>query len=121
LLRVRRRRAEASGAGAASARGIRARVGIREGLVSNVLNPNTALFYLALLPQFAVFPGRVLTDSLILAGVHFVISFGWLALLSVLVDRAQRLLARPRVWQALDLVAGSTLVAFGLRIALARR
>jgi threonine/homoserine/homoserine lactone efflux protein len=56
-----------------------------------------------------------------LAGVHFVIAFCWLALLSALVDRAQRLLLRPRVWQAIDLVAGSALVAFGLRIWFARR
>ena len=116
---VRRRRAEAFGVG--GARGIRTRVGIREGLFSNLLNPNTALFYLALLPQFAVFPERVLTDSMTLAGVHFVIAFCWLALLSALVDRAQRLLLRPRVWQAIDLVAGSALVAFGLRIWFARR
>ena len=52
-----------------------------QGFLSNTLNPKTATFYLALLPQFAVFPERVLLDSLTLGGLHFVISRerGWRA------------------------------------------
>lgn len=121
LLRSRRRATE-GGSRADPARGaIRAGVAIRQGFLSNVLNPNTALFYLAILPQFAVFPERIVVDSLTLAGVHFVISFAWLTLASAFVSRARSLLARPRVWQALDLLLGSALLGFGVRLALARR
>ena len=87
----------------------------------NALNPRTAAFYLALLPQFAVFPETVLADSLALAGVHFAIAFGWLTLLSWAVDRSRELLQRPRVSRAGHMIAGAALLDFGFRLALARR
>ena len=99
----------------------RARPAFVQGLLSNVLNPKTATFYLALLPQFAVFPERVLADSLALGGVHFAISFAWLTLLSALVERSRRWLARAWLPRALDGVAGVAFLGFGLRLALSRR
>ena len=92
-----------------------------QGFLSNALNPKTATFYLALLPQFAVFPERVLRDSLTLGGVHFVISFAWLALLSALVGRGRRLLAQPSVSRTVDAAAGVAFLGFGLRLALSKR
>ena len=99
----------------------RARPNVVQGFLSNALNPKTATFYLALLPQFAVFPERVLIDSLTLGGVHFVISFAWLVLLSALAERARHLLARPETSRVLDAVAGTVFLGFGLRLALAER
>jgi threonine/homoserine/homoserine lactone efflux protein len=106
-----------------STEAIPARTGppVVQGFLSNVLNPKTATFYLALLPQFAVFPEHVLRDSLTLGGVHFVISFAWLALLSALADRGRRWLARAAVTRALDAVAGLAFLGFGLRLALSKR
>ena len=57
LLRARRPRAATPAQGAASPR-----PDFVQGFLSNALNPGTATFYLALLPQFAVFPERVLVD-----------------------------------------------------------
>jgi threonine/homoserine/homoserine lactone efflux protein len=101
--------------------GGRARPAFVQGLLSNVLNPKTATFYLALLPQFAVDRERVLADSLLLGGVHFLISFVWLSLLSALVERSRRWLARPWAARALDGAAGLAFLGFGLRLALSRR
>jgi threonine/homoserine/homoserine lactone efflux protein len=92
-----------------------------QGFLSNALNPKAATFYLALLPQFAVVPERVLVDSLTLGAVHFGISFAWLALLSALVERSRRLLARPGLARAADALAGVAFLGFGLRLALAKR
>jgi threonine/homoserine/homoserine lactone efflux protein len=119
LLRLRRPSAEESEIAVRHA--LPAATALRQGFLSNVLNPKTATFYLALLPQFAVFPERVLADSLALAGIHFVVSFAWLALLSALVERSRRLLARAWLSRAVDLVAGTAMLAFGIRLALARR
>lgn len=116
LLRLRR-----APAGAAPARESRARSAAVQGFLSNALNPKTATFYLALLPQFAVVPDRVLIDSLTLGGIHFVISFAWLALLSALVERSRRLIARAWVPRAADALAGVAFLGFGLRLALAER
>ena len=92
-----------------------------QGFLSNALNANAIIFYLAVLPQFAVVRERVLIDSLALGGIHFVISFLWLAVLSALVERSRQLLARPWVLRAVDAVAGVAFLGFGLRLALARR
>lgn len=116
LLRARRLRAVTLAAAPSSAR-----PDYVQGFLSNALNPNTATFYLALLPQFAVFPERVLVDSLTLAGVHFAISFLWLTLLSALAERGRRLFARPRITRALDAVAGLAFLGFAIRLALSHR
>jgi threonine/homoserine/homoserine lactone efflux protein len=99
----------------------RARPNLVQGFFSNALNPKTATFYLALLPQFAVVPGRVLIDSLTLGGVHFMIAFVWLALLSALAERSRPLFARPWTSHVLNAVAGAVFLGFGLRLALAER
>jgi threonine/homoserine/homoserine lactone efflux protein len=98
-----------------------ARTALRQGFLSNALNPKTATFYLALLPQFAVSPASALADSLTLAGVHFAISFAWLTLLSAAVERGRALLSSRRASRALDLAAGTALLGFGVGLALARR
>jgi threonine/homoserine/homoserine lactone efflux protein len=116
LLRARRARRLALAPG----RGAAARSAYVQGLLSNLLNANTAVFYLALLPQFAVLPETVLTDSLLLAALHFAMAFAWLSGVSLVADRARRLLARPSVLRGVDAVAGVALVGFGLRLALAR-
>lgn len=116
LLRAHEPRSPALAPAAARGRAV-----VVQGFLSNALNPKTATFYLALLPQFAVVPERVLTDSLTLGGVHFAISFAWLALLSALVERSRRLLARPWLSRAADAVAGVAFLGFGLRLALAKR
>ena len=90
-------------------------------MLSNLLNPKTAVFYLALLPQFAVFRDSVLRDSLLLAALHFAMAFAWLACIAQIADRARPWLARPRVRRGVDALAGVALVVFGLRLALARR
>ena len=116
LLRARRPRSPAL-----AASGARGRSPVVQGFLSNALNAKTATFYLALLPQFAVVPERVLIDSLALGGVHFVIAFAWLALLSALVERSKRALAQPWVARAVDAAAGVAFLGFGLRLALAKR
>jgi len=97
------------------------RRGFRQGLLSNLLNAKTAVFYLALLPQFAVVAEHVLRDSLVLAGIHFAMSSVWLVAISAVADSARARLARPGVRRAIDAVAGIALIGFGLRLAFERR
>lgn len=118
LLRLRRPRAADGGV---ARRALPASTALRQGFLSNALNPKTAAFYLALLPQFAVFPERVLADSLGLAAIHFGIAFTWLGLLSVVVERSRPTLARAWLARAADAVTGVALLAFGIRLAFARR
>jgi RhtB (resistance to homoserine/threonine) family protein len=94
---------------------------LREGLLTNVLNPKVAIFYLAFLPQF-INPGDpVLLKSLLLAGMHFILSILWLALLSTFLGRLRGFIARPAVQRGIEAVAGTVLIAFGIRLATTQR
>lgn len=91
-----------------------------EGLLSNVLNPKTAIFYLAFLPQFIRPAEPVLTKSLLLAGIHFGEALVWLVVVAVAVGRIRPLFASTaRRW--LDGVFGAVFVALGVRLALERQ
>lgn len=92
-----------------------------EGLLTNVLNPKVAIFYLAFLPQF-ISPGdAALAKSLLLAGIHFMLGIIWLSLVTMFLGRMRQLLTRPRVQRAIEATTGAVLVAFGARLAIERR
>lgn len=92
-----------------------------EGLLTNVLNPKVAIFYLAFLPQF-ISPGDpVLAKSLLLAGIHFMLGIVWLSLVTMFLGRVRPLLTHPRVQRAIEATTGAVLIAFGARLAMERR
>jgi threonine/homoserine/homoserine lactone efflux protein len=94
--------------------------GWRQGVVSNLANPKMAAFFLSLLPQFASAEGGV--GGVLGLGLLFcLMTFGWLALYSAAVDRARRVLGRPRVRRALEGLSGLVLVGFGARLAMQQR
>jgi threonine/homoserine/homoserine lactone efflux protein len=117
------RRAGRSGAGGSGVRaraGLRPRRAFRQGVGSNLANPKMAAFFLSLLPQFAG-PGRGAGGIVVLGLVFCLMTFGWLALYSAVVDRARVVLGRPRVRRVLEGVSGVVLVGFGARLALQQR
>lgn len=90
-----------------------------EGLLTNVLNPKTALFYLAFLPQFVRPDDHVFVRSLLLCSVHVGISLVWFLGLSVGLGRARRFLStRSPVHRLLEGVSGAFLTALGIRLAI---
>ena len=92
-----------------------------EGWLSNVLNPKTAVFYLAFLPQFIGPTEPVLTKSLLLAGIHSVEGIVWLVALSILLDHTRRFMLKSVVRRWLEGLCGVVLVGFGARLALERQ
>jgi threonine/homoserine/homoserine lactone efflux protein len=90
---------------------------LREGFLSNVLNPKTAVFYMAFLPQFIDPAGSAFLQSLSLAGLHFLIAMLWQSLLALLVEQAQARLARPAVNSVFNGVTGTVMVALGIKLA----
>ncbi|MDJ0802065.1 MAG: LysE family translocator [Desulfobacterales bacterium] len=90
---------------------------LREGLLSNVLNPKAIVFYMAFLPQF-IDPARsAVWQSLFLAGLHFLIAMVWQCLLASAVDQARRWMQNNRIRRTLDTVTGSIMVFFGVKLA----
>jgi threonine/homoserine/homoserine lactone efflux protein len=94
---------------------------LRDGLLSNVLNPKTALFYLALLPQFVYLGDQVFVTSLLLASIHIAMRFTWLFFITILIQRTREFINRSFIKQSMEAMTGVVLCAFGMRLALARR
>lgn len=93
----------------------------REGLLTNLLNPKVAIFYLAFLPQF-ILPGEpVLAKSLLMAGIHAAEGLLWLGFLSLVLDRGRALIQTGAVRRWLEGISGAVLVALGVRLFFERR
>jgi threonine/homoserine/homoserine lactone efflux protein len=92
-----------------------------QGLISTVLNPKPALFFLTFLPQFVNRDAPVLPQTLTLAAIHVVVGLIWLSAYARLVHRVRGLLTAPRVKAWLERTTGAVLIAFGLRVAVERR
>jgi threonine/homoserine/homoserine lactone efflux protein len=92
----------------------------RQGLATNLLNPKVGVFYVALLPQFLPAGTNALAVGLLLAGVHGLISAVWFAMLITLASGLSRRLRRPATVRTIDGITGTTLIGFGVRLAVSR-
>jgi threonine/homoserine/homoserine lactone efflux protein len=111
---------EAAAAGPGARRSGLGRI-FAQGVVVNVLNPKTALFFFAFLPQFVDTSRGSVPFQVVVLGAAFV-------LLGLLSDGAYALLAstgagwlrrRPKVARASRLVSGGVLISLGVTTALA--
>lgn len=92
-----------------------------QGLLSNVLNPKVAVFYLTFMPQF-ISPGdNVLVRSLAFAVAHGIMGVAWLTAYAYILSRISVVLGRSGVRRWLERVTGSVLIALGVRLVLERR
>ena len=93
------------------------RAAFRQGFISNLANPKMAAFFLSLLPQFVPAGWNLFAGFVMLGAAFCSLTFVWLSLYAVALNRARSVLTRPRVRRALDAVAGTVLVALGARLA----
>ena len=95
---------------------------VRQGFLSNALNPKVALFFVTFLPQFLstdATPGGTQAQALLLSAIFAVLYLGWFGLYVLAVDGLGRLLRRPRVKATIERVTGVLLIAFAIRLATA--
>jgi threonine/homoserine/homoserine lactone efflux protein len=93
----------------------------RQGVLTNVLNPKVAVFFLSLLPQF-VEPGPGFTLRLLLLSALFIaMGLVWLTVYTLALHGASAFVGRRPVRTVIETATGGVLMALGVRLALQRR
>lgn len=93
----------------------------RQGVITNVLNPKVALFFLAFLPQFVVPARGSATLQLAVMSVYFIFSTTVFNLVVALISGvAGDFLRRGRNIARMERASGAVFIALGLRVGLAR-
>ncbi|MFG2539272.1 LysE family translocator [Streptomyces sp. NPDC048511] len=87
---------------------------LRQGFLTNALNPKAPVLFLSLLPQFVPEGRSALPRTLLLAAVVVVLALVWFPAVALLVDRLGRWLRRPRASRAIEGGSGTALTALGL-------
>jgi threonine/homoserine/homoserine lactone efflux protein len=90
---------------------------LRQGFLSNALNPKVALFFVTFLPQFlAADSGSPRAEALLLSGIFAVLYVAWFGLYIAVVDRLGRWLRRPRVKARIEQFTGLVLATVAVRL-----
>jgi threonine/homoserine/homoserine lactone efflux protein len=97
------------------------RIALRQGVISNLANPKSAVFFTSLLPQFTPHGGASFSALLGLGLVFCSLTLVWLSAYAIAVAKAGDFLRRPRIRRAIETVTGAVLVALGFRVATERR
>jgi threonine/homoserine/homoserine lactone efflux protein len=98
---------------------MRASVALRQGFLSNALNPKVALFFVTFLPQFLDAGRGAAGQALALSAVFALLYVGWFGGYIVAIDGLGSLLRRPRVRARIERITGLMLVTFAVRLATA--
>ncbi|MFF4548747.1 LysE family translocator [Streptomyces sp. NPDC001435] len=91
---------------------------LRQGFMTNALNPKASLTFLSLLPQFVPAGSAALPRTLLLALIVIGLTLVWFPTVALLVDRLGRWLRRPRAAMALRSATGVALTVLGAALLL---
>ncbi len=111
---LRKRGREADGA---SSRGGVLRTGFAAGLLTDLLNPKVGVFFVTFLPGFVPHGYAIGPTSLIFGAIFIIETAIYCLVLLILAGRVSGWMSAPRIRRRLDLLTGTVLVAFGLRLA----
>jgi threonine/homoserine/homoserine lactone efflux protein len=90
---------------------------LRQGFLSNALNPKVALFFVTFLPQFlSADSGSPRAEALLLSGIFGMLYLAWFGLYVAAVERLGRWLQRPRVKARIEQVTGLALATVAVRL-----
>ncbi|GGR93035.1 MULTISPECIES: LysE family translocator [Streptomyces] len=89
---------------------------VRQGFLTNALNPKAPVLFLSLLPQFVPDGQPPLPRTLLLAALVVVLALIWFPAVALLVDRLGRWLRRPRTARAIEGGSGVALTGLGLAL-----
>src|SRR6266849_331519 len=95
----------------------------RQGMLTNVLNPKVALFFLALMPQFIEPDSPTKVGAFLVLGLTFLTTGTvWCLVLALGASRVRSFFAsRPRALQGLSRGSGALFIVLGLRLAASKQ
>jgi threonine/homoserine/homoserine lactone efflux protein len=91
-----------------------------QGLLTNALNPKIAIFYLAVLPQFASGPNAPVI-GIVLIAIHYVFGAVWLSLVAMAASRARGIALNSSFVRWLEGAVGVFFLGVAGRLALTQR
>jgi threonine/homoserine/homoserine lactone efflux protein len=112
------------GEGGGAPEGARVRwAAFRQGVLTNLLNPKVALFFLALLPQFIDAGSTHKVGAFLALGLSFVaLGVAWCVMLAVAAAKLRGVfLRRPSMATVLNRVAGAVFIGLGIKLATSRQ
>jgi threonine/homoserine/homoserine lactone efflux protein len=95
----------------------------RQGIITNLLNPKVALFFLALMPQFIEAGSTHKVGAFLALGLSFVsLGLAWCCVLAIAAAKLRgAFLRRPSIATWLNRVAGAMFIGLGIKLATARQ
>jgi threonine/homoserine/homoserine lactone efflux protein len=114
-------RAERTMAEETTTRKLPRRAAYRQGIISDLSNPKAGAFFTSVLPQFAPEGGGAFFVMLALGLLMCTMTIIWLTAYATVLARAGDFMRRPRVRRTIEGIAGTALVALGLRLATEER
>jgi len=91
-----------------------------KGLLTDLLNPKMAVFYLTVLPLFLPAGYAPVLAGAVLAGVHALVAFGWFTVIIFSAHAVRGFLTSRRGARVIDGAAGAAMLGFGLVLGLER-
>jgi RhtB (resistance to homoserine/threonine) family protein len=90
----------------------------QQGLLSNVLNPKVAIFFLTFLPQFVTVGSNTTIQFILMGTVYTVLSITWFFVYVFFINYMREWLMSPKVQGIMEKATGLVLIGFGLKLAL---
>ena len=91
---------------------------LREGFVTNVLNPSLAAFYLVILPDFIPRGAPFAASALTLTAIHVALAIAWHSTWAAAGGTLSTALSRTRPRRILEAISGCALLALALKLAI---
>ena len=97
-----------------------AREAFGKGMLTDLLNPKMAAFYLTVLPLFLPDGYPPVVAGAILAGIHVLVAFAWFTVVILSAHAIRGFLTSRRGARVIDGAAGTAMLGFGLVLGLER-
>lgn len=88
-----------------------------QGIISNVLNPKTGIFYITFMPQFIDVTSNTHMQLLLLGTLLMIIAVSWFLFVVFLVDYIKQWLQQTKAQKLFQKATGVLLILFGVKVA----